>query len=655
MKKINLTLLTITILFTSVLLISCGGKDNKQIKSKTIETKTISIKQFDTPPGADPSVSAELGGTGFTGEGWTTTSTYNYIGDPKAVKGGSMSWSIPDFPATLRLYGKDENSYYTRVMQRMVYESLVDADPVNEDYTPRLASHWQISEDKKTYRFRINPNARWADGKPVTSEDVLATWKLITDPGLLTGGDEIYKSYLQAPVAESKYIVSYKANKEGWIPFSIAAGFRILPAHIIGSLSAKDYLEKFNYDVVPGSGPYYVKKEDVDKGRTITMRRRGDYWGEKERFATGLYNIDVMKTEVISDESLQFEKFKKGDIDIYSVNRAQWWAERTDFEDVKRGVIIKKKIYNQNPVGLSGMALNMRKPPFDDIKIRKAFQMLYDVNKYNEKLFFNSYTPLKSQFTGTVYENPNNPKMTFNLDSAILLLEEAGWKEKNSEGYRSKNGKIFELELVYTQPGQERYLTIFQEDLKRAGVKLNLKQVDGTTNFKIGNERSFNIILANWGGQNPPSLDFGYISKTADDPNSTNWPGYKSARVDELAAEYNLEYEKPKRVKMVREIDSIISAMQPYVYGWGADYARLMWHNKFGYPKWYLSRFDDYYGSSDYGVFSMWWVDAQKLAAYEEAVKDKAKTLPTEEVDSKFWIDISGRENKGEVIKLNDN
>ena len=655
MKMIKQTLLIITIIFSSIYLLSCGNNDSKKTKTSTApNTQPISIKTFDTPPGADPSVSAELGGKGFTGEGWTTTSTYNYIGDPKAVKGGSITWSIPDFPATLRLYGKDENSYYTRVMQRMVYESLLNQDPVTEDWTPRLASHWQISEDKKTYRFRINPDARWADGKPVTTDDVLATWKLITDPGLLTGGDEIYKTYLQAPVAESKYIVSYKANKEGWIPFNMAAGFNILPAHYISNISASEYLEKYNYDVVPGSGPYYVKKEDVEKGRSIIARRRSDYWAEKERFSIGLNNFDIFKTDVVSDESLDFEKFKKGDIDIYQVNRAQWWAERTDFDEVKNGTVVKKKIYNQNPSGLSGMALNMRKPPFDDIKVRKAFQMLYDVNKFNEKLFYNSYTPLNTQFSGTVYSNPNNPKMTFNLDSAILLLEEAGYKDKNAEGYRMKNGKVFEVEMVYTQAGQERYLTIFQEDLKRAGVKMNLKQVDGTTQFKIGNERSFSIIPVSWGGQNPPSLDFGYISKTADDPNSTNWPGYKSAKVDELAAAYNLEYDKAKRVVMVRQIDSIISAMQPYVYGWTAGYTRLLWHNKFGHPKWYLSRFDVYYGSGDWGVFTMWWLDPEKNAAYEEAVKNKTK-LPVEEVDSKFWMDVSDRENKGEAIKLNEN
>ncbi len=642
-------------LLLSAFLISCGGKDSKQTKTSSVNTQPVSVKKFDTSPGADPSVSAEMGGNGFTGEGWTTSTNYNFLGDPKAVKGGQIIWSIPDFPATLRNYGKDANSYYTRMAQEMIYENLLKTDPVNEDFIPRLATHWQIAPDKMSFKFRINPNARWADGKPVIADDYIATFKLLSDPGLLTGGDEIYKENLETPVAESKYIISIKSKKEGWFPFSLASGIFILPAHVIGNMTGKDYIEKFNFELIPGSGPYCIRNDDVDKQRSITMRRRNDYWGEKERFAIGLNNFDVIKTDVVQDETLQFEKFKKGEIDVYNVNRAQWWAEKTDFDEVKRGLIQKRKIYNQNPGGLVGLALNMRKPPFDDIRIRKAISMLYDREKYNEKLFFNSYTPVKSYFSGTVYENPNNPLIKFNLDSAILLLEEAGWKDKNADGYRMKNGKIFELELPFTQAGQERYLTIFQEDLKKAGIKLNLKQVDGTTNFKIGNEKNFTMLIAAWGGQNPPSLDFSVTSRTADDPNSTNWPGVKSQRVDELAALYNKTYDKKERVKQVREIDSIIVAQQPYAFAWYADYVRLLWQNKFGYPKWYLSRFDDYYGGSDWGggVFSMWWVDPEKYSAYEDALKDNTKQLPVIAVDEKYWLTISDRENKGEEVHIN--
>ncbi len=332
--------------------------------SSGTNTQPISIKKFDTPPGADPSVSAELGGDGFTGEGWTTNTDYNVLGDPKAVKGGQIIWSIPDFPSTLRIYGKDANSYYNRVALEMIYENLLKKDPVNEEYESRLATHWQISPDKRTYRFRINPNARWADGKPVIADDYIATFKLLSDPGLLTGGDEVLKDNLEIPTAESKYIISIKAKKDGWYPFDLAATTFILPSHIIGNLTGKDYIEKYNFDIIPGSGPYYIKNEDVDKQKSITMRRRSDYWGENEKFSKGLYNFDIFRTDVVQDENLEFEKFKKGETDIYDVNRAQWWAEKTDFDDVKRGLVQKRRIYQSESRRTSRNCIKYEKTSF---------------------------------------------------------------------------------------------------------------------------------------------------------------------------------------------------------------------------------------------------------------------------------------------------
>lgn len=652
-KTIFSSILSITVIsFLSVFFIQgCGKKEKPAAK---FDTQPISIKQFDTPQGADPNVPAEQGGNGFTGEGWTTNTDYNYLGDENAVKGGSISWAIESFPPSLRLFGKDENSYYTRLMQNMVYESLLDTDPVNENEIPQLATHWQKSENNTVYRFRINPNARWADGKPVTTEDVIATWKLAIDPGLLSGVGDLYQTYLETPVAESKYIVRYKAKKEGWLPFSIAASIRILPAHVIGGVSGKDYLDKFNYDVVPGSGPYYIRQDDIQKGQSITMRRRSDYWGEKERWNIGMNNFDAFRTDVIADERLRLEKVKKGETDIYSYNRAQWWADESNFDEVKRGLVMKKRIFNQNPAGLQGLAFNMRKAPFNDIKVRKAFQMLYDIDKFNEKLFYNAYKPTKSQFAATVYENPNNPRIKYNLDSAMLLLDEAGWSQRNGEGYRVKDGKVFSVDLSFTQAGQERYLTIFQEDLKKAGVKLNLKQVDPTTNFKIGNQRNFELIMVAWAGQTPPNHEFNLTSKMADDTNSTNWSGFKSPRVDELVTQYNIEEDKAKRVQITREIDSIMYAELPYVYGWFADYTRLIWLNKFGFPPYIVCRFDDYYSSTEPSIFQMWWTDPERLAAYNEALKGGTITLDEADkvVDNNFWLDVAARENKGETVKI---
>ncbi|HEY5123378.1 MAG TPA: ABC transporter substrate-binding protein [Ignavibacteria bacterium] len=601
---------------------------------KKFDTKPVSIKQFDTPAGADLSVSAEMGGENFSGEGWETKKDYNIPGDKNAIKGGSLVMSLSEFPVTLISEGKDANNSFWELTNDLLYESLLRIDPVTMDYTPGIASHWKISEDKTTFKFRINPNARWADGKPVTSDDVIATWKLLTDPGILMPyANTLWNSY-EKPVAESKYIISVKSKEKDWrLFFYYSQSLRILPAHYISNISGKEYLDKFQFEFIPGSGPYIVSKDEIKKGESITVRRRSDYWAEKERFNTGINNFDLIRFDVIQDESLELEKFKKGDLDVIWVRKTLTWEEKLNTEEVKRGLIQKIKVFNEYPGGLSGICLNSRKYPFDDIRIRKAFGYLYNREKFNEKLFFNAYVPISSYFSGTIYENKDNPKLGFNIDSAIILLSEAGWKDKNSDGYLIKDGKYLEIDLPFLK-GMDRYFTIYQEDLKKAGIKLNLRESDYNTVFKMGNELNFKALPINWTGTFIPNPESYLSSENADSSNTLNWSGIKDKRIDELCNSFKISFDQIERIKILKEIDYIACNYFGYVFGWYSPYQRIAFQNKFGYPKGIISRIGGY-GT----IINLWYNDPEKCAEYDAAITDKNKILPFDNVESKYWLE----------------
>ena len=116
-------------------------------------------------------------------------------------------------------------------------------------------------------------------------------------------------------------------------------------------MSGKEFLEKFQFEPINGSGSYIIDKEGIQKGQSISMKRRSDYWAEEKRFSTGLNNFDVIRFDVNSDDALEFEKFKKGDIDVINVNKAQRWEEQFNFPDYERGLVVKKKVYNEKPSG----------------------------------------------------------------------------------------------------------------------------------------------------------------------------------------------------------------------------------------------------------------------------------------------------------------
>ena len=610
----------------------CGKKDGADTSESVLP---VSMKQFDTPFGADPSVSSELGGKGFTGDGWQTNEKYNIIANTNAVKGGSIVLSLPDNPITLRTYGKDDNSGFNTYVRDLLYETLIEYDPLTTEFTPLLATHWKISEDKKTFKFRINPDARWADGKPVTSEDFIATWKLLKDPDILSPYYNQLMDNYEEPKAESKYIFSIKAINDGWREFAIiATNIVLLPAHYIQNISGKDFLDKYQFSFIPGSGPYAILDKDVIKGQAITLRRRNDYWGEVLKRNTGKNNFNAINFVFLDNELLQREKLKKGEIDILLVSRASAWKTEYNFDMINRGLIVKKRVYNESPIGVNGICINSRMKPFDDVRVRKAFAYAFDRKKLNEKLFDNAYTLQYSYFPGRVYENPSNPQIGFSLDSSAALLTSAGWTNKNPDGYLIKNGKQFEVEMVYLN-GQDKYLTIYQEDLKKVGIKLNLKEIDPAARTKLANENSLPLTPVNWNELAIPNPENAYRSNLADEKNNANWPGIKDKRIDELCDKYNVTSDFNERVNIIRSIDYLLCEYSGYILMWYAPYRRIVFHNKFGYPEGILDR-----ETGIESILNLWFADPLKLKEYNEALKNESIILKTGEVDVKYWLNI---------------
>ena len=588
----------------------------------------------DADAGADPSVPAEQGGKGFTGKGWETNTDFDLIGDPRALKGGILRDSLPDFPGTLRMEGPESNSQFNFEVAAASYESLLSVHPTSLEYIPALATHWQISADKLTYRFRINPNARFSDGTPVTSDDVVASYDFRMDPTLQAPENRLIYGKLNRPVVESKYIVRVQSKERNWRTFLFFSGMLILPAHILKTMNGDGYLKNYNFKLLPGSGPYMIQDSDIQKGQSISVRRRKDYWAAKARANVGLANFDELNFTVVRDENLNFEMFKKGQLDIFYALRARQWVEETNFDAVQRGLVQKRKIYNSYPQGVEGLAFNTRQAPLDDIRVRKALTLLLDRKLLLEKIMFNEYLPENSYNAGTPYENPTDPKNDYDPEAALKLLADAGWNSRDSQGRLIKNGNPLQLELLYTQQTFEPHLTIYQEDLRKVGINLNLRLITPETEFTQVSQRHFQIAIFAWSGQAFPDLEGNWQSSLADVDNTNNITGFKNARVDELLKQYDQTFEVGKRVPIVREIDGILANAYNYALMWDAPFTRVLYWNKFGTPPGYLTRTGDYYMAHQ-----MWWFDPAKDAQLQKALRDSSVKLEVGPTEDHYWDD----------------
>jgi microcin C transport system substrate-binding protein len=635
----------LTVLLAAAAAASCGGgTGTPQQQTSTSSTPAANRANVSTDKnsypvfpnadaGADPSVPADQGGKGFKGDGWQTNATYDLIGDPRAIPGGNFREYELDFPSTLRVYGPEANTVLNLMIQGMVYEQLLYLHPTTLDYIPGLATHWQISTDQLTYRFRLDPNARWSDGEPVVADDVVASWNFVMDKGLQDPSQTFVFGKFEKPVAESKYIVRVKSKSLNWRNFLyFAQALPILPSHILKSVDGAAYVKDYNFKLLPGTGPYEVKDADVVKGKSVTIRRRQGYWADKIRRNIGQNNFDSITEIVVRDQKLAVEMFKKGDLDFYPASAREWVEEFGKLDRIDRGLIQKRKVFNENPIGTLGLAFNTRKAPFDDVRLREAMGHLLNRPLIIEKLFYNEYQPINSYFAGTPYENPDNPKTQYDPALALKLLTEAGWTGHDAQGRLTKSGQPLGIELLYATKPYEPALTTYQEDLRKVGISLNLRFVTPETLYTLMDQRKFDLVLANWGGLVFPNPETQFASSLADQNNNNNITGFKDKRVDELLPQYDKEFDQAKRVAIIREIDGIVAKSYQYVLMWNPPYTRIAYWNKFGIPDGYFTRFNDYHD-----VPTLWWLDPEKDAALKRALGDNNATLPVGETEVHYW------------------
>lgn len=540
----------------------------------------------------------------------------------------------------------DYGSFSIQVAQ-LLYERLCERNQDTWELEGRLAESWSISPDKLTYTFRLNRDARWANGSPVTADDVVFTYNTIMNPDNLTTVFRMfYEAAFKRVYAEDKYTVVFEAKSPRWFNFVHAFSFLVLPKY---EFQGKNFNKDFNLTLPPGSGPYVI--EDSEPDRYLVLKRRDDYWCKTLPQKRGMYNFKHIKYKFILEDAIRLEALKKGEIDVMTAPTAKNWIEWTETNtpfQVKQHWILPRKIFNYMPQLYSGFHMNMRKKLFQDLRVRKALAFLLNVKVINQKLMYDQYIPLHSYFPSFFNNDKDLPHFDYNPEKARALLAQAGWDRVDSDGVLiNKQGRRLEFEFLYTTPSIERHLTVYKEDCAKVGVRVNLNLVSMAAYRKrVFEDLNFDMVRVGWGtdpGTLFPSMEDGWKSDTADQPNTNNIVGYKNPKLDRLIDQYLEEFDTGRRKALLKRMDLILANDVPVILDWYAPYTRVFYWNKFAAPPHLLKKYTDSAAEDTY--LTDWSIDSGALAALQTAIAH-GTALPAQPVNVYYDDELKAQYGK---------
>lgn len=549
--------------------------------------------------------------------------TPDKVASPAAVKGGIVRFFGASPPKSFNAY--IDNNKYTAMMFSLMYSQMIVTDSETMEFTPCLARRWGVSEDGLEYEFEIDGRAKWSDGTDVTALDVKWTFDTVTDRKSDTGAWKIILGEFESPVvldADSPRPLRIRFRKKtgpdgtaprNWRDLIHCGTFWVLPKH---AFEGKDF-NKLDLVGAPVGGPYMISRAE-EQVETEYERVR-TWWRRDFPSCVGTCNFDRLLMRYYIDNENGFAALKQRKIDVYPVYTARIMATETDSKRFQRNWILKRRVENHEPTGYQGFAMNMRRWPFDDLRVRKAMAKLLDREFMIRTMMYNEYFMQKS-FFGAYYDDAHpctNELFRLDFEGAKELLAEAGFAKDPATGKLAKGGRPFEFTFLSRGKTEDKFLTIFNEKLCALGITMNIVRKDFANWMRDMDEFNFDMTWSSWGASLFPNPETVWKSSEADRKQSNNTVGFKSDEVDRLIEEEKTMTTMAERAEAYRKIDALVAAECPYAFLWNISAKRLLYWNKFGTPDTVISRTGD-----EADVLVYWWYDPDRVEELDRAVAD---------------------------------
>ena len=462
--------------------------------------------------------------------------------------GGTLVDALSGEPSGLIAMMAGESS--ASAIASNIFNSLLKYDK-NLELTGELAQSWDVSSDQKTITFHLKPNLKWADGQPLTSEDVLFTWKTVTDDKTRSPYGADYKLVKRAEAPDSNtfkvtYAQPYAPALDSW------SGLHILPKHLLKDQDINN--TPFSRNPV---GSHYYQLDQWKKGESLSLKRNPNA-------TQGQAKIDHLVSRIIPDRAAQFLELMADNIDSMSLNSIQHARIFPSRPDLTAKIAQYKELGNS----YTYLGFNLKRKPFDDLRVRQAINYAIDKQEIIDGVLLGLGLPVASPYKpGTRWSNPKLQPYPYDPHKAIALLKEAGFEDHDHDGILDRDGQPLSFEIL-TNQNKEREMSavLVQRRLKEIGIDVKIRVVEWATFIsRFIKTGDFNVVLLGWGlGLEPDQFNIWHSSQQA--PGQFNFIGYNNPKVDKLLEAGRLELNPDKRMKIYHDFSEILLEDSPVVY-----------------------------------------------------------------------------------------
>lgn len=534
---------------------------------------------------------------------------FDYVA-PNSEKGGEITlYGLGSFDSL--------NPYLLKGIQAegltsLVFESLLEKS-LDEPFSMYglLANDFTLAADGLSVTFRLNPAARFSNGKPVLAEDVKFSFDTLMSKVAHPQYRFYYADVELAEVLDKRTIRFHFKNTNRELHM------------IIGEIPvfSKDWLQGKPFDKVDdiapiSSGPYVV--ENYERGRYVRYKRNDNYWAKDLPVRKGMYNFDRIKYTYYKDSDIALEAFKAGEFDFFFENHSKRWARSHVGPRYDSGEILKTELPHSNSAGMQGFAINLRREKFKDVRVRKALNLAYNFEWANKQLFYNQYVRCYSYFSNSelassglpqgeelellnqyrdqlpasVFNQEWKPSSTAapntlrqNLIKARDMLTQAGWTIQDGV-LKNVQGEPLIIDVLLVQKGFDRIIAPYAHNLKKLGIEMKYRTVDSSLYKRRLDTYDFDMVVTSYPLSTSPGNELGimFSSQSAGTKGSRNLPGITNSVVDALIEKIINVEDRKSLLIAARALDRVLLHGEYLIPNWYINTHRVAYRDNFNMP-----------------------------------------------------------------------